>query len=214
MVDFTFFGNFFSAWLIGGLTAWIVCRFGESLMDMWLRGCELIGKAIALVVPPFLNVISKIVDSALTPILIILTRSETICAKCFRYSAPLNAKYETGTRRCEHCNWEIEKRQERGKVISVFGDSLLRKEGRRDFVSFNPDFTKKEYPVDISEVHIDTKTANRRLLEIFITYIINHPPKYGLKSVRIFYKGDLDDLGRLKNLILNNFKTVRGITSK
>jgi len=60
-------------------------------------------------------------------------------------------------------------------------------------------------------VYIDTKTADHLLLMHFIKHVMNHPPKYGIESIKIFYRGNLDDLGaNLRNLIMTKFKKVSG----
>jgi hypothetical protein len=122
----------------------------------------------------------------------------------------LKSDYIDGKRCCEHCKQALRRQHGYDKIIFIFGDYRL-KERSREFILANPDFEKKKSSIDVSEVYIDTKTADKRHLEKFITYIRNYPPKYGLKSVKIIHRGDLDDLGHLKNLILNNFKTIKNV---
>ena len=43
--------------------------------------------------------------------------------------------------------------------------------------------------------------------------MVNHPPKGGLKSVEVFYQGDLDDLGdNLKNALQNTFVQIEKLS--
>lgn len=80
------------------------------------------------------------------------------------------------------------------------------------YIFANPDFEHKETPIEISAVYIDTTTCDRLLLERFLTYIVNYPPKKGVKSVQIFYQGNLNDLGdNLKNALQNNFIRIEEI---
>jgi hypothetical protein len=76
----------------------------------------------------------------------------------------------------------------------------------------NPEVEWREQPLNVLEVYIDTDSTYRELLERFITFIINYPPKHGVKSVKIFYKGDLDNLGEnLKNALRNTFDKIEQI---
>jgi len=149
----------------------------------------------------------------LTKILILVARHTIIlCSSCLRYSSPLKSKYAAGIRYCEHCDNTLERAKEKGKVIFVFGNYNI-DTGNRRFILKNPDFSdetlKEPRPIDVSEVYIDTKTADHILLMQLITYVINYPPKHGVKSIKIFYKGNLDDLGgNLRNLLKTKFKKV------
>ncbi|MEW6608718.1 MAG: hypothetical protein AB1414_14940 [bacterium] len=148
----------------------------------------------------------------LTPFLILLIYRRIICNNCLRYTEPLRSTYNNGTRRCEHCKAEVERTKECGKVIFTFGNYQIQQGGNRMFILSEPpceEFYNQDRLIDLSEVYIDTKTADKFRIEQFITYILNYPPpKYGLTSVGIFYKGNLDDLAHLKNSILNNFDRV------
>ncbi len=136
---------------------------------------------------------------------------EIICEKCLRYSSPLKSEYIGGIRYCEHCNNILKTRRKRGKVVFVFGKyntSRIRKT-KRTFVINNPDFSERKDVTDVSEIYIDTKTANEMILMYFMSFVVNHPPKYGLESIKVFYIGNLDDLGtNLRNLMTNKFKNV------
>jgi hypothetical protein len=93
-------------------------------------------------------------------------------------------------------------------VILAFGNISLPHEGRI-FLLSEPDFEAKDQPVDINEVYIDTKTCDSRLLERFISYILHYPPKHGVQSVKIFYKGELGRLGNnLRNALQNTFEHI------
>jgi hypothetical protein len=102
----------------------------------------------------------------------------------------------------------VEHTAESGKVIFTFGDFPQQAEGRV-FVLSNPDFEQQDQPIDVSEVYIDTTTCDKRLLERFMAFIAHYSPKRGLRSVQIFYRGELEDLGEnLKNALQNTFKFV------
>lgn len=137
---------------------------------------------------------------------------KSICSGCLRYSIPSNARYDFGIRKCEYCNQVIDKIKDSNKVIFTFGDWRIG-QANRSFILSNPDFEKKTSSMDVSEVYIDTATVDKLLIEKFITYIRNYPPRYGLKSVRVFFKGNLDDLGYLQRQILNNFKIIKEASS-
>lgn len=157
------------------------------------------------------KMISNIVSSILTPLLISSRFVTMICSHCLRYTDRFQSRYEHGKRYCEYCNNEVERTRDPGKVIVTFGDIPLQPEGRI-FMFSNPDFEQKEQPIDVSEVYIDANTCNKLLIERFITYIVNSPPTYGLESVRIFYRGKLDDLGtNLRNVFQNTFSHIEKV---
>jgi hypothetical protein len=118
---------------------------------------------------------------------------------------PLKSRYKTGIRYCEHCQQEVKQTKERGEVILTF-EYPLKAEGRQ-FILSNPDFEHQDHPIEVTKVYIDTHTSDRRLLERFLTYIVNYPPTRGLQSIQVFYTGNLDHLGtNLKNAFQNTFR--------
>lgn len=156
-----------------------------------------------------LRMVEKVVSAVLRPSLVVSRFKTIICNNCLRYTEPLNSWYEDGNRFCEHCHERVEFTHEPGVVRVVFGHEFVSKPEGRNFSLVNVDFEQKDQPLDISEVHLETKTADRRLIERFITYILNHPPKYGLSSVRVMHSGTLDELGdNLKNALCNNFEQI------
>jgi hypothetical protein len=159
------------------------------------------------------RMLSRFIYSFLKPLLIQLRFKQIICRSCLRYTLPLDSRYELGRRYCEHCQKAVEHTEIPGKVIVTFGNYPKASEPeQRIFVLAEPDFEKKEQPIDVSEVYITPKTTNTRLLERFITYIVNYPPKDDLLSVQILYQGELDDLGvNLKNVLHNTFERVERI---
>jgi hypothetical protein len=184
----------------------IMAVFGGLLLSLfvgvnvgWITG----GSALIA------SLISDRIVFPLTRSLFAFLRFRTIiCESCLRYTSPPQSRYDTGRRYCEHCDEEVEDTKEPGKVILTFGNLSLDPEGRV-FVLSDPEFEQKEQPIDVSEVYIDTKTCNTRLFERFITYILHFRPKYGLHSVKIFYKGELEGLGQnLKNTLHNNFTRI------
>jgi hypothetical protein len=91
----------------------------------------------------------------------------------------------------------------------MFGDFHPKRQ-RRVFLLINPDVVQRTFPIEVSEVYIDTATCDRNLLERFITYIVNYPPTRGVQSVHILCKGELDELGaNLKNALHNNFRHIQ-----
>jgi hypothetical protein len=150
---------------------------------------------------------SKMSLMLVTPLLSLLRFRIVICGGCLQYTNPMKSHYENGVKYCEHCQKEVEYTKDPGKVIVTFGYPL-EAEGRT-FMLSDPNFEQKDQPIDVSEVYIDTTTCNRRMLERFVTYIVNYPPKHGIRSVRIFYQGNLADLGEsLKNALHNTFVQV------
>ncbi len=139
--------------------------------------------------------------------------STIICGHCYRYTEPRRSLYDRGRRYCEHCQTELPFTHDPGTVIFLFGHISPPLPDSRMFMLSNPDFEQKDKPIDVCEVYIDTTTVDKRLLERFVTNILNCPPKHGLQSVQIFYQGKLDELGgNLKNALQNNFECVERIT--
>ncbi len=156
----------------------------------------------------FTRFIAKTVYAALAPFFILFKFRTILCNHCFRFTQSLKSRYENGIRYCEHCQQDVEKTHDPGKVVLTFGNVLIQQDGRV-FLLSDPDFEQKVQPVDVSEVYIDTTTTDKRLLERFITYVINHPPRYGINSVRVLYQGEFDELGaNLKNSLENNFMNI------
>lgn len=203
---------------------WIGMTIAISIAGGFIGGFFVTVRIIALM-------IGWIVFFAMSPLLILLRFKTIICSNCLRYTERLHARYETGIRYCEHCRQEVEWTHNPGKVIFTFGDFPLEADDRvfivpSDFAFGNAqpetesgiffrskfDIEHREQPIDVSEVYIDTKTADPRLPERFITFMVNYPPKHGLRSVQIFYRGKLDDLGNnLKNALRNNCEDVKQI---
>ena len=150
----------------------------------------------------------KMVSFPLLKLFIGLRNKTCLCRHCFRYTHPLKSTYRLGHRFCEYCQQEVEEVDASEKLVMVFGELPL-KFPKRTFVFINPDVDAKDQPIDISEIYIDTQTCNRVLLERFITYLMAYPPEHGLQSVKLFYQGDLHQLGtNLKNVLSNNFKWI------
>jgi hypothetical protein len=209
--------------IVGLVVGSIVTKFRIFIGGITVLSCLVAGILTGI----SLNFIRFSTIFIMPPVILLLGHCKIMCNTCLRYSNPLQAKYDLGIRRCEHCNQIMENTKECGKVIFTFGNYHIKQGGRkfilfnsnltkgtRKFVLENPDFEKKEAPIDVSEIYIDTKTADKHLVERFITHIRNYPPRYGLDSVRIFYRGQLDDLGYLKNSILNNFRKARELKLK
>lgn len=157
-------------------------------------------------VAPFIAFIPRwIVFFIVSPLLVLLRFNKVICNNCLRSTTRFRSQYREGRRYCEHCRQEIDPSGGYDKVNVTFGNIPLNLKEKIHILS-DPDFEKREQPIDVSEVYIDTQTCNRRLLERFITYILNYPPKHGVQAVKIFHKGTLDNLGEnFKNALQNNF---------
>jgi hypothetical protein len=159
------------------------------------------------------NAISQDISKLVALILSGVRFNTILCGHCYRYSAPFRSRYDKGKRFCEHCQSEIPFTHDPGKLIVMFGNIRLNQDGRI-FILSNPDFDQKEQPIDVSAVYIDTETGDPRLIERFITYIVNYPPRQGLRSVRILYRGKLAELGEnLKNAVQNNFEHLKKLES-
>lgn len=156
--------------------------------------------------------LSRFTFRVLAPLFIIPRFAAIICNHCYRMTFPLKCRYELGRRSCEHCQQAVEDTKEVGNVIFTFGNISFSR-GGRVFVLSNPDFEHKEHHVEVSEVYIDPPTTDKRLLERFITYIVNYPPEKGLQAVQICYQGELDALGdHLKNALQNTFTQIEKIS--
>ncbi len=226
-----------SAMLLCGIAGGLFGLFEDGMGAA--IGCALFGLflgkilgASILIVLLIANFLGLITCGIFTPLLIRQRFATIICSSCFRYTQPFKSQYETGIRYCEHCHSKVEQTSEPGKVIFIFGQfsefqlQQLQSGSKRIFLFLNPtfgekraqglffhsstvDLDQKECPIDVSEVYIAPKTCNPRLLERFITYIINYPPEHGIRNIKLFYSEELDDLGKyLKNALRNNFEGI------
>lgn len=206
----------------GGIVGWLLIRkLPEYIERVELAvppiidsaGGLVIGVSCVTVVRVIAFLVSWLVLPHISRLLILLRFDTIICNTCLRYTQPLKSRYQNGgTRYCEHCQHEVEYTKDPGKVLLIFGDLRPEKEGRI-FELSNLDFEQKDYAIEISEVYIDPQTCDHRLLERFITYIMNYRPTYGIGLVQIFYKGELDDLGgNLKNALQNTFRHIKQIS--
>ena len=196
--------------ILGGFSGGISGFLRSALIMIAAIG---ISSGIYIILLPIEWMLASAISSLITPPLILQRFSTIICNNCLRYTRALKAKYKDGTRYCERCRKEVEFTQDPGEVLVNFGNIPLILEGRV-FMLSDPDFEQKTKFIEISQVYIDTRTCDRLLLEKFVTYIVNYPPENGLKSVEIFYKGKLDDLGdNLKNSLQNNFEHIEKIMS-
>lgn len=161
------------------------------------------------------RVIARIVYRNITPPLSLLKYRTILCNHCFRYTSPFRSRYEMGRRYCEYCQQEVEQTKDVGKVILHFGtinhaEREQMASGPRVFLLVNPDFEQRTHPIEVSTVWIDTQTCEQRLFERFMTYILHYPPKQGVTSVQVLYKGNLHEIGEnLKNAVQNTFTHVR-----
>lgn len=180
-----------------------------------IHGVVLISSFVTLILSRFVLLIGS---RLMFPLLGFKT---IICQHCLRYTVPFRSHYREGIRYCEHCQKEVERTNISGKVLFTFGTFTLKlgdqevhltnprfavlKQPGRVFICSNPGFKSVEKIVDVSEVYIDTKTCDPRKLERFITYMVH----YGLQSVKVFYKGDLDDFDEhLRNALRNTFECI------
>ena len=230
-------GNFFIEGIpedVAGLivmspvTGLIARGFGDKslgISESLLCGL-VIGVGTTIITLLIVRILDKTVFFSMTFLLTFLKFRTILCSHCLRYTQPFKSRYENGRRYCEHCHEEIESTKDPGVVIFTFGNVSLAKPDGRAFIHADPNldqqnqivdgstlyFKQKDRPIDVSNVYIDAKTCEPFLLEKFITYIVNYPPKNGVRAVRIFYQGELDELGEnLKNALQNNFEHVEKI---
>jgi hypothetical protein len=193
--------------LVGTLSMVLIVSLSEKIALLVTLG---LAGGIVIIRLPLAEMTAKIGAWVITPVFILLKFKPTLCPHCLRYSAPLKSRYRDGLRYCEYCQQVVEHTKELGEVIFTFGYPLEAK-GRR-FILSNPDFEHKNHPIDVAKIYIETSTCDKRLLERFLTYIVNYPPTQGLQPVQVFYRGMLDELGEnLKNALQNTFRHVEQI---
>lgn len=199
LISYSEVGLVVSGGIYGGISGTIVARiFNGRILDMIFRGITAPGHLLSIPVAQLLILSSN--------------RKVIHDIRCLRYTVPLKSKYSWGTRFCEHCGRPVEHTREPGMVIFIFGNYKV-EQGNRRFILTNLDFEGVKEPIDVKRVYIDTTTCNKLLVEKFMVYIVNNPPRDGLGSMRILYRGNLSDLDYLKNTIVNNFKRVTRIYS-
>lgn len=190
-----------------------------------LLGAHYIGKPIF---QDMTEMISKIVTHIFTSLLILWRFRTILCSHCFRYTHPLHSSYDAGIRSCEHCQHDVENTKIVGKIIFTFGNLSLNIENKeyaltnlqvelltlpqRVFVLSNPDFQSLQPYIEVSEIYLDTKTCHIQKIEQCIAYVCHYLSEKRVKTLRIFYQGQLDDLGeRLKNTLQNTFQHIEQI---
>ena len=185
--------SYFSQWSFFPITS--SSSLGEGILTgvigiitgaMIGTGIGLFLGVVAVIQTRLIHIIIRKVNGIITAILIpslIVSRFKIIiCNHCLRYTDPLKSRYDDGKPYCEHCQQEVEFTPETGLVRLIFGNASPAKAEGRVFEFVNPDFEQQDRPIDLSEVYIDTRTTDRRLLERFLTYIINHPTDDNYKN--------------------------------
>ncbi len=149
--------------------------------------------------------LADIIFLLLSHILVPLRFTTQVCGHCLRYTFPFPSSYAAGVRFCEHCGHEVPRFKTVGSIVLTFGRIDLTPDDRVFWLA-DPDFEHTTEPVDVAAVYIDPDTCDRHLFERFVTYILNHPPCFGLQSVRIFSTDSLTRLGtNMNNVLRNNF---------
>jgi hypothetical protein len=172
-------------------------------------GGAIIWGAIGIIFPYIAKILSSLLAFVLIPLISLLRFKIVICPGCLRYTYPMKSAYEHGKRFCEHCQKEVERTTTFQKLIFQFGTVSL-KPNKDNLVLANPGVQLMNFYVDVGEIQIDMQTYNPRKLEQFIIYITNYPPKHGLKSIRVFYHGNLDEIEpNLRNVLQNTFKHIK-----
>lgn len=195
-----------ASYVAGALTGFI---FGKQwgLVGGIVLGF-IVGKSVGVLVYGYAMLAFPIAVRIIMPIIILIRFATIICNRCLRWTEVLKARYEHGVRYCEFCDQPVENTKDPGRVVLIFGNLQIQRQGRV-FLLANPDFEHKEHRIDLSDVYIDTPTCDRRLFERFITYVLNFPPRDGLAAIQVFYRGALDELGtNLANTLRNNFPHI------
>lgn len=161
--------------------------------------------------PVYASRLAREIAAWLAPLLSLRRFAPILCRHCLKWTHPLTSRYDNGRRFCEHCQQDVELTDLPGKVVCLFGtfeDAQLAsiQSSPRTLLRRDPDFERQDSAIEVSEVHIHPLTADKRLLERFVAYLLNYPPRDGVRSVRVVYHGEPETLGdHLANLLRNTF---------
>ena len=119
-----------------------------------------------------------------------------------------NFLFEYDKRFCAYCHSELAGSKITMNVAVFFGKSMPDNSSRYHILT-NPDVSSRKEQIDLSEIWIDADSADKLLIEKFITFLVNYPPELKLKRVTVKYRGDLSKLGdNCMNLLKNNFRKI------
>jgi hypothetical protein len=114
-----------------------------------------------------------------------------------------------GSRRCRYCGSVMHQNDMTRKLIIAFDANRDNNRGWKEFILHNPVPVEQDGQWDVSEIRIDPKTASRALMEKLVTHLVNNPPVWGLRKVKVVCAGSLDELGvPIANLLRRNFKDI------
>lgn len=158
----------------------------------------------------FFDVINRSVRAIAQPLIILLVYCKTLCRSCLCFSKPLDSKYQNGHRFCEKCNSEITDNIIDRLVVILDDQNLGRRYASNIFVTPAAAIVDKNTYVDVTDFCVDnsllTKDENYQLqIDSLMRYLINYPPRAGIKSVKVYTSGKEEMPEHLKRQIDNYF---------
>lgn len=125
-------------------------------------------------------------------------RDTIICNNCLRRTRLITSPYtpKPECRYCEHCARELANLDDPGRIIVTFGNVALAPQGKM-FVLADGDFEefdRAKMALDVTDIYIDVAAYSPLLLEKCLLHLNNYPPAHGVKAIRIFHTGNMEDL--------------------
>jgi hypothetical protein len=222
--------------VLGGLSVFFGIMLGGPLVELLGVQVLAIGSFLSVMIGGLLPLLlfglfpfARFLSRGFIPLFSLFRFRKILCTQCFHMTSPFKSQYVAGIRSCEHCGQTVERTDVSGKVLFSFGVFPFHYRGhcydltnpeftlvplpQRQFLFSNPGFQSAEHHVAVSDVYIDTETCDCRRLEQFLTYVLHYMPPRSVRSIRVFYRGNLDNLGeRLKNALQNTFHQIHSFS--
>jgi hypothetical protein len=188
------------------------CSFSVSVLVMgWLYGIMLLPLMYREKARQLANRTPLRMTRWLTALLSPLRFTTILCHRCLRTTHPRSSTYRDGRRFCEWCQQDVEDTRIPGKLVVMFShEPFPVNQHERVFVLHNPVCDKTTPLMDISEVYLDTMSADRKQFERFLTYLLNTASIRAIRAIQVFHNGELEQLGsHLANVVCNTFTHIQ-----
>ena len=141
-------------------------------------------------------------------------RDAIICHHCLRRTRLVKSRYAPEKRYCEHCARELDNTNDPGKIVLTFGKVTLAPQGKMFLLADGDfeEFDQAKMALDVTDIYIDAATYSPLLLEKCLLHLFNYPPAQGVKAIRVFHTGSLDDLNpNIKALLQHHFTHIEPV---
>ncbi len=126
------------------------------------------------------------------------------CKKVDVHTVLVKSHFDEYKEHHTHCSSKLEN-MKLSKCILEFGFNKEYTQNTQDdsFVLQNPILKTS---IDVNEIYINTSILSYKKIQEIILFFIKNPPIWGLGKVKIFFKGNINQLSEnTKNILLNDF---------